>query len=531
MVKAALLRFARFFVLLYVGAVATMFAIQVLGWDKRLTTPETLPKLLVVLGLVAAFTFAPRRGKPASKWLMALWGLVFLSSVPFLQINYLFGVNDIESVLVFFGGNTVDKMQDFGAAGYLPDILGNLALYLVFLLATLGLYLRVRYFGLVLAGLLAVFVINHPVTLYLKQVWFPKDVQIRISSEVDRYGLRIRERPAERKNLVVFYLEGLEQNFLRAPEIKPYTAGLQTLADRGIAFRNVAQVNGTNYSVAGVTATQCGVPMLPGTTFNIRQARAQITDGIYKQITCLGDVLAQDGYDTSFFVGAGLDDFSLGNFLTDHGFSNLFGNGSESDAERNKYGTHGWGITDALVFQKAREELMAASGQEKPFLIVVETMATHGPDGFLDVDCLANSGQDNRMLAALECTSGHVERYVDLVSELGLDDNTVIAVMSDHLSWKTALTPVLESLPPRRNLFFLLNAGGPTVVDKPGVAFDIYPTILEAIGYSLEGDRANMGVSLFSDKPGMASQYGLEQLNDGLTGNRELARWLWRKAP
>jgi len=89
----------------------------------------------------------------------------------------------------------------------------------------------------------------------------------------------------------------------------------------------------------------------------------------------------------------------------------------------------------------------------------------------------------------------------------------------------------LKRIAPRRNLFALLNAGEPEEIDKPGVAFDIFPTILEAMGYGLKDDRANMGVSLFSDKPSMASQYGLEQLSDGLVGNRDLAEWLWRKTP
>ena len=56
---------------------------------------------------------------------------------------------------------------------------------------------------------------------------------------------------------------------------------------------------------------------------------------------------------------------------------------------------------------------------------------------------------------------------------------------------------------------------------------DIYPTLLEALGYRLEGGRANMGVSLFAADQNLTERLGLGALNEAVQGNYRLQEYLW----
>lgn len=523
-------RAVRFFVLFYIGAVIYRIGALFLGWSERLSSPEALPIVLVILALVVLFTLVPNRTTPASRWLLGLWVLVFSLSVPFLILKYALGVNDVESLLVFFEGNTVSAAVEFGAADFGLLAFKVIAFGISFLLATAFVHLRVQYFWVVLVGLSGAFMALHPVSEYFRRVNFPNAQSVEIYEARSDYKVEIVGRPTNKKNLVILYLESLERGYVTIPELQTFTKPLQQLVRESVDFSDVAQVHGTHFSAAGVVATQCGVPLLPGATFNVFEARVDNKNGVYNQVTCLGDVLKEDGYNSSFFISSDLDGFSYRTFLSGHSWDELFGDDNVTDEERQEYGNKLWGVADELVFKKAHEKLTALAEQDVPFLLAVETVATHGPDGFIYKNCNDFADHTSSLPAALSCTSKHVLDLVNHVDDLGLSNDTVIAVMSDHLAFKNVFTDTLEKNGPRRNLFFLLNAGDKTVINKSSVAYDIYPTLLEALGYKLTNSRGNMGVSMLSDKPSMASQYGVEKLSSGIEGNRELANWLWRNA-
>jgi len=522
-------RLTRFIALSLIVMVVVLLSVKSFDWPGEVGSPPMMLFSLSLLGVAVFWTFVPTRTKRASMWLPVLFGVTILLSAPFVAIGFAFGSSDVESILILLQDNTMTDIVNYGSVGLLYSVAKFMLLILVFIFVAIAIYYQVRFFGVVLLLLTGIALYTHPVPFYLQHVFFPSSDHLRIYAERGDYILDITERPQAKKNLVLIYLEGFEQNYLYAPETAPYTGPLQEVLKNSIRFTDVGQVRGTHFSVAGLSATQCGVPLMPSVAFDVRKGHSNMDQGVYPQIVCLADILAGEGYDTSYFVGTGYDDFSLGKLLETHSFSELFGPENATFAERDQMSI--WGLQDRFVFNKARDKLIAMANADKPFLIAIETITTHGPDGLPDDGCSVETNLNSGMPASLYCISEYTKNYLELISELGLADNTVVAVMSDHLAWKTVLSPALKRIGPRRNLFALFNAGEPAVIDKTGVAFDIYPTILEAMGYGLKDHRGNMGVSLLSDKPSMASQYGLEQLSDGLVGNRDLADWLWRKAP
>ncbi len=528
MLKMVFGRALRFFGLFIVGAVTYSLGVVHFDWSEHLLSAYGLPKLIPILCIIALFTLLPKRNKPARHWFAILWGILFFVSLPFSLLTYLMGVDDLGIISIFLQGNSVSDTFNLGALNFLPDAIKRTAVLLLFFALSVLFYYRIKYFETVIAVFVVAFFLKNPVTVYFYKANNPSPIAQELVDTKDQYSLAITAKPQTKKNLIVIYAEGLENTFLRLPETRKYMGPIANLIDTGEEFTNVGMVHGAHYSTAGVLATQCGTPLLPFGIFNTHNAKATVQIPIYQQVKCLPDILKQDGYDVSFFVGTVLADFSLKNFLDTHSYNETFGKGDETEQERKDHPTTAWVLPDSLVFSRARAKLKTLAKSDDPFMLVVETIATHGPDGYPDKGCEVKSEFNSGMPASIKCTADHIQNFMTLVSDLNLDDNTVIAVMSDHLVWENVFTPMLNDVGHRRNLFFMLNTDQTGKIDKTGSAVDIYPTILEALGYQLKNDRANMGISLTSDKTTLAETYGIAPLSAGFEGNRALGNWFWR---
>ena len=78
----------------------------------------------------------------------------------------------------------------------------------------------------------------------------------------------------------------------------------------------------------------------------------------------------------------------------------------------------------------------------------------------------------------------------------------------------------------------LMIPGSPgTMIHPPGPMIDVFPTILDALGYDISDNRANMGISLLSDAPTLSARMGLDALNASVNGNFHLQSYLWDGTP
>ena len=95
-------------------------------------------------------------------------------------------------------------------------------------------------------------------------------------------------------------------------------------------------------------------------------------------------------------------------------------------------------------------------------------------------------------------------------------ENTVIIITGDHPRMDTCLT---ESVDYQDRTIYncFLNArktpeGGTT--NRTSVMIDLYPTMLSAMGYTIEGDRLGLGTDLFSAAETLAEQMGYDELDE-----------------
>src|SRR5208282_6879460 len=107
----------------------------------------------------------------------------------------------------------------------------------------------------------------------------------------------------EKRNLVIVYVESMEQSYADAQAFgKNRIPHLTLLQDDNVAFGRFVQVANTGWTIAGMVATMCGIPL---------KAIGLITKNYFDAFNaflpdaaCLGDILKENGYRTEFLQGA-----------------------------------------------------------------------------------------------------------------------------------------------------------------------------------------------------------------------------------
>lgn len=184
---------------------------------------------------------------------------------------------------------------------------------------------------------------------------------------------------AKPKNLVLIYVESLENTY--KDKAKFGRNLLKTLdAIEGVSFSHFQQVMGTHWTIAGVTATQCAVPLKNVTLYNGKTQGENIKSFLPGAI-CLGDILHDAGYRNVYMGGDALLFSGKGKFFKDHHFDEMYGREELKNRLAEK-DLHFWGLYDDDLLAQAQTKLKQLHAASQPFNLTITTIDTHGPDGY-----------------------------------------------------------------------------------------------------------------------------------------------------
>lgn len=484
---------------------------------------------IVGIAIIVLIFWLPARSQAVSKWKFLFWVLAVLIAYPFAITKTIFGANELESILIFFRDNQAEDIAVIGGDSFARPILVSVFLLAFLILTSLYLVWRVNKFDTFLAWCAVVLLLVSPITLFLKNSFTDNQLQAEFQIE-DEMGIEVIGRPDKKKNLIVVYLESVERTYADIDATKEAYQPILKMAEDSLEATNVNQTVGTTITIAGIIASQCGVPLLPQGLSNIFFKKE--TEGSLQEflpsITCLGDILAEDGYDVSYINGASLNRFSKRGFFTTHGYNRVFGL-DEAPAERVEGRTNAFGMNDALMFEFIYEEYDRLISKPDPFALNFLTVSTHGPDAFLDTDCPFDETAESQLPLAMECTFKLLEDFIDYTKTKGNGRETEVVIMSDHLAMSNTLKQYLrDGTRERRNLFIIENGGKEMIIERQSTAMDIYPTLLEQMGYQIADSKGNLGRSMFSKKENLIERYGPDDLRLLLKGNHELSNYIWR---
>lgn len=486
------------------------------------------PGIVALLCLVAALVIGGRAlwARPGWRQLPVL--LAAVAMLPFAVVARGFGRVDMMAILFHtdFGmeGATLKGLESDILAGVISLTLVCLAVYLLGNLWQLG---RTTFGGIALA-LLAV----NPLTQFgASQLLLPQVV----SDLPGRLASPVLQTPAALPDIVLVYLEGTDRRFADTSVFGDAYGPIAELYPESLSFTNIGQIAGTGWSLAGMVASQCGVPVVPRGL--IHRNNFDAIDSFLPAQTCLGDVLARNGYVTEYVVGGDLGFGGIDAFYRTHQITTQFGLEEQRSlypAEEIEAATIDWILDDQMVFETARTRHAGLIAQPKPFAMIVETIGPHGKLGYLSRRCSA-SGRGEKLRdtkGVVRCTTEDARDFIREVqarqARTRPDRPLRIIVMSDHLSHNGSTPPVAPELTGVNTVLFLGGPDAGQVNDRPGSMIDVFPSMLDWLGLAKPPVAAGLGRSLLSGPTTLVEDRGIASIDAMLAGDATLGQILWR---
>ena len=289
--------------------------------------------------------------------------------------------------------------------------------------------------------------------------------------------------PNPKLNLVYIYGESLERTYFDNNVFPNLTPELGKLKDESIDFSHTMQLPGTDYTIAGMVASQCGIPLFAPFEGN---ASASVSS-FFPQNICLGDILKNSGYQNYFMQGANLRFAGKDVFLQSHGFDHLYGAEELKTTVADPTYRNDWGFYDDTVLDEVWKKYQELSQSGQRFSLFTLTVDTHHPDGFISRTCDRKKydigGKTNQSFSAVTCSQEHVAALIEKIKASPYFKDTVIVVSSDHLAMKNTAWDYLNKQD-RSNLFFVIRGDQPQqeVMGVKRSTLDNGATVLDILG-------------------------------------------------
>lgn len=328
-------------------------------------------------------------------------------------------------------------------------------------------------------------------------------------------------------NILILYLESIERTYSDSRFGDAY-ADLTYLGEQGVVFEGIQQIDNTGWTMAGMIASQCGSPLMPAGLLHDRQFEP--LSAVVPGVDCLGDLLTEQGYRLSFLGGASTEFAGKGRFYRDHGFDNIYGLQALQPRLEDPEYVNDWGLYDDTLYDLTLKEIERLDSEaESPWGVVNLSITGHAPNGYPAQRCIERQGEwdGTDILYSVKCSTWLARDLIERLENRGLLENTVVAILSDHLTMRVSVWDDLTTME-RDNTFILLGSDHePQRISRLASPIDIFPTLLEALNYTLQGSRAGLGVSLLSRHKTLLERHGADEINQRMRAESALQQRLW----
>ena len=325
------------------------------------------------------------------------------------------------------------------------------------------------------------------------------------------------------KNLLIVYCESIEETFgdssvMGEDLLQPLRPYIDTPDLR------IEQMPGADFTIGGIVSSQCGIP-LKSVSILSGNLTGWALDRFMPGAVCLGDYLKADGYHNIHYNGSSGVFSGLNKFFLSHGYQEFMGKedwlekGIVKPEELNMWAMYDRDIVDLSI---ARIDELMSEGRR--FSLAISTMDTHEP-GFLSSDC-EKEGISRDWPGYVKCSMSQVARLLQHIREKGWEKEFVILVIGDHQARMPKLGEVeLKNVESR---FVLCSLRGGELRPMRGkiTHFDLFPSILSALGFTVEGGRLGFGYDIFSREVAPPENYE-ETLRKRVLSSSRVYESLW----
>ena len=352
---------------------------------------------------------------------------------------------------------------------------------------------------------------------------------------VDVNNVKIKA-PDSKKNLIMIFAESMEATFANQDYFGDnLIPELTMLAKENISFSHTdgfggfQKINGARYTQASLISQLCAVPLrLP-----IDVKRFHPKNGFLPGTICLSDILAKDNYNQSFMIGTTKSYAGTDKFFDTHGktkildwdfYYNRDNLPEDEDPKRKRI------VRDEKLLKYAKEEIMNLYNKKEAFAFTIMTLDTHfGDEHFDKENCKikyhSSKVQDEDYFKnVISCSSTKINTFIEWIKSQPFYENTVVVIVGDHPVMGDAVS--FNSDADRKVYNVYINPSIKGAINKNNRKFsalDTMPTILDGMGYTIEGGMLGLGVSLFSNNPTLLEQgISVEELNEELDKQSEI---------
>ena len=185
-----------------------------------------------------------------------------------------------------------------------------------------------------------------------------------------------------------------------------------------------------------------------------------------------------------------------------------------------RYYNVNWGFEDQKLYQFAKEDITELAADESPFFYGMLTVDTH-PNGYICDLCDKDYAPGEEYQAVFECGDRQVDEFVKWAQEQDWYEDTLIVLMGDHTMPQECAAKIYPDGyddSRRKWIDVFVNADqdpdSGLKKDRKFCSVDMFPTILEAMGVSIDGHGLGFGRSLFSAEPTLMEQMPVSEMED-----------------
>lgn len=321
-----------------------------------------------------------------------------------------------------------------------------------------------------------------------------------------------------KSNLLWIYFESLEANYV----------------NKNVRFKDANNsydgkfysLTGTEWTMAGIVASQCGVPLLP----NPLAERGEHLKGT----ACLSDLLKSLGYANHYIGGAPLSFSGKGDFLKAHKFDSVIGQDELKSIlkiqppSKSEY----WGYRDDQLFEILEKNVINLHDRGQPFYYLALTLDTHGPLVY-SPDC-EKYQHGKTDLGIFQCGIERINSLMDRLESRGVLENTTVVVSGDHprmKSFQFRWQDVIERKKFERNpVYYYIRPASSSdnhgINDRKNIKnhFDLYANVMIALGGEFNGSA---GFGRARDLNSLSDLYTVDEFNYRLGRPSNFYEKLW----
>jgi len=333
---------------------------------------------------------------------------------------------------------------------------------------------------------------------------------------------QVKVTPIKPKNLVLIYVESLENSY---QDKNLFSKNLLSSLDQfhGLSFNDFRQAPGTGWTIAGMIASQCAIPLKSISLYDGNGVGENIKSFL-PNAKCLGDILHDAGYINVYMGGDALSFSGKGKFYRDHHFDEVYGKlelrGNLKESELNY-----WGLYDDDLLAAAKTKLKQLHEGDKHFNLTISTIDTHGPDGHFSRYCLKNHVTTFPQI--VECSANQVAQLVQFILKSGYIKDTQVVIMGDHLAMQNPVSDTLDRNMQRRVYNQFISMQKYEKNREQILHFDMFPTLLSFLGFQVEHNKLGLGFNAVSHSGELPPPNQFEEMQQDLLNQSEQYLQLW----